>query len=261
MTGAKIDGDQMTIALHKILFISVAAIFLATQAQAVLFWARPYDPNLGRWIQRDPIQEAGGANLYGYVCNNPVNYIDPLGLLVVITTTSGTIINVWTAQQFINQVQAQPNGTISSINFVGHANSMVQGISDDNTPQEGLWLQHGVPVLNGASTGNNNVAAGDVLNGKMSPNGNINLDGCHAAAQNSSDPSQPNLPQTLSQTVPGVFVTGSTWTTYGSDPSSPNGNTHVPFTVNTYFTSTTVSANVSPSFNIQQNTPTIFMPR
>jgi hypothetical protein len=67
-------------ALHKILFVGIALIFLATQAQAVLFWSRPYDPNLGRWIQRDPIQEIGGLNLYGYVENNPINESDPLGL-------------------------------------------------------------------------------------------------------------------------------------------------------------------------------------
>ena len=41
---------------------------------------RAYDPNLARWLSRDPIAEKGGLNLYGYVLNNPINYWDPLGL-------------------------------------------------------------------------------------------------------------------------------------------------------------------------------------
>ena len=41
---------------------------------------RYYDPYLARWTSRDPIGEAGGQNLYGFVSNDPVNFIDPLGL-------------------------------------------------------------------------------------------------------------------------------------------------------------------------------------
>lgn len=41
---------------------------------------RAYDATLGRWLNRDPIEEEGGLNLYGYVLNDPVNLIDPLGL-------------------------------------------------------------------------------------------------------------------------------------------------------------------------------------
>lgn len=34
----------------------------------------------GRWISRDPINEKGGGNLYGYVANTPLNLVDKLGL-------------------------------------------------------------------------------------------------------------------------------------------------------------------------------------
>ena len=42
---------------------------------------RVYDANLTyRWLNRDPIGEEGGINLYAYVGGDPVNAVDPLGL-------------------------------------------------------------------------------------------------------------------------------------------------------------------------------------
>jgi uncharacterized protein RhaS with RHS repeats len=42
--------------------------------------ARYYDPIAGRFIGEDPLGFGGGADFYAYVENNPVFWIDPLGL-------------------------------------------------------------------------------------------------------------------------------------------------------------------------------------
>ena len=45
-------------------------------------WHRFYDPDTGRYVSADPIGLRGGINLYAYVHNNPIRYIDPKGLSV-----------------------------------------------------------------------------------------------------------------------------------------------------------------------------------
>lgn len=42
--------------------------------------ARQYDPQLGRFLERDPLGEAGGLNLYSYANANPMRWRDPSGL-------------------------------------------------------------------------------------------------------------------------------------------------------------------------------------
>ena len=42
---------------------------------------RFYSPGLGRFINRDPLDEDGGTNLYGFVGNDPVNQVDMYGLV------------------------------------------------------------------------------------------------------------------------------------------------------------------------------------
>ncbi len=42
--------------------------------------ARYYDPAAGRFLSEDPIRFSGGIDFYAYVGNNPVYWVDPLGL-------------------------------------------------------------------------------------------------------------------------------------------------------------------------------------
>src|SRR5690606_17301068 len=41
---------------------------------------RFYNPGLQRWMNRDPIGELGGVNLYAFGWNNPSYGVDPFGL-------------------------------------------------------------------------------------------------------------------------------------------------------------------------------------
>lgn len=49
----------------------------------VRFGARDYDPQLGRWLSKDPTLFGGGhANLYAYCGFDPINHVDPSGYVV-----------------------------------------------------------------------------------------------------------------------------------------------------------------------------------
>ena len=52
-----------------------------TLALGVTYYGyRYYNPSTGRFLSKDPIEEFGGLNLYGYANNDPINGYDVLGL-------------------------------------------------------------------------------------------------------------------------------------------------------------------------------------
>ncbi|MBM3854084.1 MAG: hypothetical protein FJ399_13175 [Verrucomicrobia bacterium] len=53
--------------------------FTDPETGLVYYGRRYYDPGLGRFLNRDPLGEAGGHNLYAFVGNSPVNGYDYLG--------------------------------------------------------------------------------------------------------------------------------------------------------------------------------------
>jgi RHS repeat-associated protein len=50
---------------------------------------RYYNPSSGRWLSRDPIEEEGGLNIYGFVKNSPLNFIDRDGRDLFFITDPG----------------------------------------------------------------------------------------------------------------------------------------------------------------------------
>jgi len=53
--------------------------YLDIEANLYYYGYRFYHPPLMRWVNRDPIEEDGGVNLYGFCGNDAVVYIDELG--------------------------------------------------------------------------------------------------------------------------------------------------------------------------------------
>ena len=53
-------------------------------AKLIRFGARDYDPATGRWLTKDPVGFAGGSNVYVYVKQNPIGFIDPTGFQFVL---------------------------------------------------------------------------------------------------------------------------------------------------------------------------------
>jgi RHS repeat-associated protein len=66
---------------NRMRFSSKPAIFSSGGAWGFYYYGyRFYDPLNQRWLNRDPLEEGGGLNLYGFVGNGSMHRVDPLGL-------------------------------------------------------------------------------------------------------------------------------------------------------------------------------------
>jgi RHS repeat-associated protein len=89
----------------------------------VYYGYRFYDPDRGRWPNRDPMGERGGLNLYGMVGNDAVNSIDYLGNNPIDPSENG-------ATEIKKNKKGQSYTRVRSCNiviFLGHNDTVPQG--------------------------------------------------------------------------------------------------------------------------------------
>ena len=84
--------------------------YLHMPSDLVLTYFRGYNTQLGRWLSRDPAGERFGLNLYAYVFNNPMLFVDPEGLWAGGIQYGGTAI----------ATAAVATGAIGGGYFIGH---------------------------------------------------------------------------------------------------------------------------------------------
>jgi RHS repeat-associated protein len=83
---------------------------------------RAYDPDLGRWLSRDPISELGGVNLYAYVSNNSALWRDRLGLAIECKELSNWIATRTDYEEYLYSKRLRAWDVLGLINdYVGFA--------------------------------------------------------------------------------------------------------------------------------------------
>lgn len=97
----------------------------------VYYGLRYYSPTLGRFVNKDPIAEQGGLNLYGFVGNNGVNRWDYLGMFAggggnrqqLPDGTGGIIINIDSDKE----ERAKKTVSVSGLNSMMLAGGQLSG--------------------------------------------------------------------------------------------------------------------------------------
>ena len=97
--------------------------FTDAESGLVYYGKRFYSPSFGRFIIKDPIEEAGGVNLYGFVANNPVSRLDVLGMLLQCTYIDKIYKDGHIETQFLGCVEVNMGGTGTTDNSNNQPNN------------------------------------------------------------------------------------------------------------------------------------------
>jgi len=73
------EGIRVSGPVGKDIPFRFSSKYFDTQTEMVYYGYRYYNSSTGRWLSRDPIEEAGGINVNAFVGNATVSSVDPLG--------------------------------------------------------------------------------------------------------------------------------------------------------------------------------------
>lgn len=91
---------------------------------------RYYNPQTGRYITPDPIGLEGGINLFVYVANNPINFVDSNGLLAFFWHFYITLAAAWNTG----------HGVIGSLSLAMNTMAVDFGESADDTVRHAMAI-------------------------------------------------------------------------------------------------------------------------
>jgi RHS repeat-associated protein len=131
--------------------------------------ARYYLPWLLRWTGCDPAGVVDGLNLYVYVCNNPVKFSDPTGMVIHVSTAPGPIekLGKWIADKITGKKEAATPAPGTGVpGAVGYAQGnfpVTPPISPGGTPA--VQAPSNAPIVRTGNAGGPTPAAFLVLAG------------------------------------------------------------------------------------------------
>jgi len=128
------------------------------------FGARYYSPSLGNWLNRDPLGEQGGLNLYGFAVNSPVTFFDPNGSEAnTVSSTIAGLSGAWASDAFSpgglfyapgagyvpnsGSAAHSARGLIASIQIIGAGVEAVGGVALFIAPEPTMATKVGGGIL------------------------------------------------------------------------------------------------------------------